>query len=32
MARLPFDGHDQDNNISDFVLTTASTPNALNFP
>jgi len=32
MARLPFDGHDQDNNIADFVLTTASTPNALNFP
>jgi len=32
MARLPYDGHDQNNNLTDFLVITTPTPNALNFP
>lgn len=32
MARLPYDGHDQNNNLTDFLVVTTPTPNALNFP
>ena len=32
MARLPYDGHDENNNITDFLVVTGATPNELNFP
>ena len=32
MARLPYDGHDENNNLSDFLVVTNATPNELNFP
>ena len=32
LARLPYDGHDENNNNGDFKVITAATPGDLNFP